>query len=128
MPLSTDPMTYEQAVAIRTRQVQGLPVNGMQAEQALRVIKALARERTPKPPRRKRDYSEDPRCAAKRERQAKLLSMLGPEWRQGDEIGDALGVTNATVSVDVTQLKKAGHAIESIRGKGYRLAAKKEPA
>ena len=54
----------------------------------------------------------------------KLLALLSDgDFHSGESLGNALGITRAAVWKKLKALEELGLRIESVRGKGYRLAA-----
>lgn len=52
-----------------------------------------------------------------------LINLLGDgQFHPGEELGEALGISRAGIWKQIQKLQEAGLDVQSIRGKGYRLA------
>ncbi len=49
------------------------------------------------------------------------------DWHSGEELADRLGMSRAGVSKHIRHLREAGHSIESVTKRGYRLLVANDP-
>jgi len=115
MPPSTDPMTHEQAVAIRLKHLQCEQVAPELVAQAILVIQQGAGPRTPGEKRLK-VFAERREVATE-----DVLALLDQNWITGRQLAGALRVGTQTIKEAIAALIRSGKPIQALRGKGYRL-------
>ncbi len=87
----------------------------------------LARDNTGKlcgPCRRKRRDEAIAKASGPVSDEEILAMLAGGEWHTGEEVGIALGISRQCVGKHMASLRRAGHRIEGVPRRGYRLARK----